>query len=251
MAESNSSTNFEALRKRYNNIDVNLEDILSAEPSQFFRANPRKEICMDDIGRLANRKLSESGIEGIFKAPFGKKVQGDCDAFYQFGINEILASIDLIPGPNGLVPRLALNLEPGQTVVNICPVKPIMAAYVYDMMGGEIKLSCVTDTNPRRHKIQTYLSICGIRANIAKASPEKYGKADSADAVIVDPFSTGDGITVGKRPLRQIKPNNVLENAETSLRLLFNGYRILKPGGVMIYSVGAINLVETNFVTQI
>lgn len=104
------------------------------------------------------------------------------------------------------------------------------------------------DTSTRRlARLTQNLSRLHLEATVVTAEAEHWEPTQHADAVLLDAPCSGTG-TIRRHPdIQHLKsPEQVTALAALQARLLANAYRLVKPGGLLVYAVCSLEPAETH-----
>ena len=139
------------------------------------------------------------------------------------------------------VASLILDPKPGETVVDLAAAPGGKTAHMAELMSNEGKIYAF-DVDPERIKrMRKILRWAGVEiAEVKKLdgrkAPEVLGEG-IADRVLLDAPCTSDG-TIAKNPeLRwRLREKNIPKVVSLQKELLESAWRLLKPGGRLLYS---------------
>jgi 16S rRNA (cytosine967-C5)-methyltransferase len=134
---------------------------------------------------------------------------------------------------------------PGERILDLC-AGPGGKATLLAATGAVVTAA---DSNPRRAQLvaenaeRTGAELAGVVASDGLASPFR---SRSFDRVLVDAPCSGLGVLRRRPDARwRIKPSDVEELAELQRRLLTAAADLVRPGGVLVYSVCTLTVDET------
>ncbi|NJE49311.1 RsmB/NOP family class I SAM-dependent RNA methyltransferase [Thermococcus sp. 9N3] len=139
------------------------------------------------------------------------------------------------------VASLILSPEPGETVVDLAAAPGGKTAHMAELMGNEGKIYAFDVDSERIKRMGQILKWAGVEiAEVRKLdgrkAPEVLGE-EVADRVLLDAPCTSDG-TIAKNPeLRwRLREKNIPKVVALQKELLESAWRLLKPGGRLLYS---------------
>jgi len=139
------------------------------------------------------------------------------------------------------VASIILAPEPGETVVDLAAAPGGKTAHMAELMGNEGRIYALDVDEARIKRMREVLRRTGVRiAEVIKAdgrkAPELLGEG-IADRVLLDAPCTSDG-TIAKNPeLRwRLREKNIPKVVALQKELIESAWRLLKPGGRLLYS---------------
>jgi 16S rRNA (cytosine967-C5)-methyltransferase len=141
---------------------------------------------------------------------------------------------------------LLLSPEPGMTVVDLCAAPGGKTSHLAELMRNKGRIYAFDVDRIRIDRMREVLRRTGtdrivriIRAD-ARRAPRILGR-EVADRVLVDPPCTSTG-TIAKNPeLRwRLREDAIPEIARLQLELLRAGVELLRPGGLLLYTVCSV-----------
>ncbi|EEB75011.1 RsmB/NOP family class I SAM-dependent RNA methyltransferase [Thermococcus sp. AM4] len=140
-----------------------------------------------------------------------------------------------------VVASLILSPEPGETVVDLAAAPGGKTAHMAELMGNEGKIYAFDIDSERIKRMRQILRWAGVEiAEVRKLdgrkAPEVLGE-EIADRVLLDAPCTSDG-TIAKNPeLRwRLREKNIPKVVALQKELIESAWRLLKPGGRLLYS---------------
>ncbi|MFB3896466.1 MAG: 16S rRNA (cytosine(967)-C(5))-methyltransferase RsmB [bacterium] len=199
--------------------------------------------------RVSRLKSSVDAVEHIL---LDKKIQVTRSEFAPEGIviNQSEGSVRELPGyqegwftvqdtASMLVSHL-VNPQPGQTVIDLCAAPGGKATHLAELMQNQGKLIAI-DQHPGKANLisqtATRLGISNIQVLVSDGTKIAEQISEPVDAVLLDAPCSGLGVLRRKVDLRwRKKLEAIAELVKLQQQLLESAYRILKPGGILVYS---------------
>lgn len=141
---------------------------------------------------------------------------------------------------SSMLPVVVLDPQPGEAVLDLCAAPGSKTTQMAARMGNQGSIVAVESVRPRFYRLKSVLGLLGAEMVQAKCLDGRQYRSGSVlfDKVLVDApcssesrFKTFDPETVGYWSPRKIK-----EMVQKQRGLLLNACRMLKPGGVLLYS---------------
>ncbi len=150
-----------------------------------------------------------------------------------------------------------LEPEPGSFVIDLCAAPGGKTTHIACLMEGEGRILAVDASDWRLEAMKEKLEWQGIPEDLveimhadARDLPEELGE-EVADAVLVDPPCSGMG-SVQKRPEMRwnLSRKSIRKYAKLQHELLKSAVRLVKPGGVVVYSTCTMSVEENEGVVR-
>eukprot|EP00467_Chlorarachnion_reptans_P018715 CAMPEP_0114490306 /NCGR_PEP_ID=MMETSP0109-20121206/2371_1 /TAXON_ID=29199 /ORGANISM="Chlorarachnion reptans, Strain CCCM449" /LENGTH=628 /DNA_ID=CAMNT_0001666913 /DNA_START=441 /DNA_END=2324 /DNA_ORIENTATION=+ len=170
---------------------------------------------------------------------------------------EYLSGKYMLQTPSSVLPTIALDPRPGETVLDMCSAPGGKAAHIAALMNNSGVL-LANDINSRRlPALSANLHRLGV-ANCILLNSDAVRFADSSsfpnfprpDKILLDAPCTGTGIiqrdpSAKNRTMREVKRAAFLQK-----RLLRTALELVKPGGTVVYSTCSLTLEENEAVVN-
>jgi len=140
---------------------------------------------------------------------------------------------------SSMLPVLLLDPQPGDRVLDLCAAPGSKASQIAALMKNQGELVCIEAIRGRYYKLKSVLSRLGVsNARVVIMDGRRFRDRDLFERILVDApcssegrFKTYDKKTQAFWSLRKIK-----EMARKQKGLLLNAARLLKKGGILVYS---------------
>lgn len=139
------------------------------------------------------------------------------------------------------VASLVLDPKPGETVVDLAAAPGGKTAHMAELMKNKGKIYAF-DVDPARIKRMkdvlrwAGVEIAEIRKRDGRKAPEVLGE-EIADRVLLDAPCTSDGTIVKNPELRwRLQEKNIMKVVTLQKELIESAWKLLKPGGRLLYS---------------
>ncbi len=142
---------------------------------------------------------------------------------------------------SSLLPPLALSPQPGQAVLDVAAAPGGKAAHIAAATGNGIDLWLNDPIAPRARKLVTMMQTYGVRYTHLTQHPGQYIDKNieaSFDSILVDAQCSGEGMLDLSHPgaLRYWSLPRVNKYRRLQQRILVASFKLLRPGGVLVYS---------------
>lgn len=140
----------------------------------------------------------------------------------------------------------ALDPQPGETIVDLCAAPGGKATHLAELMRGDGRIIAV-DVNAKRLGlvVQSAERLGHTTIETVEADATSWRPSELVDRVLVDAPCSGLGVLARRAEARWRKePSQIGELAALQSKLLDNAARMVKPGGVLVYSTCTISREE-------
>lgn len=148
---------------------------------------------------------------------------------------------------SSLIPAIALAPEAGDTVLDLCAAPGGKSCHIAALTQGGIELWVNDAFKPRIRKLKEVLAINHVRPHQVTEYPAQYAdkflQHDYYDRILLDAQCSGEGrvnLSNAKAGLEYWSLKRVHEYSRLQQRMLRSAYKLLKPGGVLVYSTCTI-----------
>lgn len=160
-----------------------------------------------------------------------------------------------IQDESSMVPAIVLNPKPGERVFDMCAAPGGKTTQLAEIMKNNGSI-LAADLHP--HKLALIEESCArLGIHIVETVPLDGRKAgeqlqpESFDAILVDAPCSGLGVIRRKPDIKYTKREEDFERLhELQLDLLKNAFKLLKPGGRLVYSTCTVNKIENEGTVQ-
>jgi len=213
------------LEARLNEVGLTLE-IYEKKPPKYVRVRvgtPRKE-------------WEKTGLAGVFRSR--DPTIGQSGAYLR-GDFEIM---DLA----SYLPVLALKLEKGQSLLDMCAAPGGKALAAWDLF--QAKLICVEKNRKRFSQMKTRFEQNRVPAECVLGDAVRVG--GEWERILLDAPCSGEGIVTRFDDVLEKTENQIRRLAKRQFRMLKRAYHILAPGGTLVYATCALNTRENEGVVE-
>jgi 16S rRNA (cytosine967-C5)-methyltransferase len=145
------------------------------------------------------------------------------------------------------LPCLLLSPQPGERIVDLCAAPGGKTTFIGEIMKNSGEIVAVDKYESKLHLIKESCDRLGIRNVKTVADDGASYQGEIADRVLVDAPCTGLGVLAKKPDIKwKREPEDIQGLVSLQLQLLENAARLVKPGGVIVYSTCTIEP-EENF----
>ena len=155
---------------------------------------------------------------------------------------------------SSILAGLAVDPQPGERVLDLCAAPGGKSALLADLADGEIELTANDRSRARSHRMKRLFELLGVDARIRTGPGERFDPREDAsfDRVLVDAPCSGEGRfrTDDAETFDHWSPKAVRRLASTQKSLLHAAIRLVRPGGVVVYSTCTLNATENEAVVR-
>lgn len=156
----------------------------------------------------------------------------------------------MVQDESSMLVAWALDPKPGQTVLDMAVGLGGKALHVLERTQGRLCLTAVDLSSERLARFQSVLRERGfdaeVRVEVGDASRLLVHETERYDRVLLDAPCSGLGVLRRRVDARwKKKPEDLMPLQSMQKRLLAAGLRVLKPGGVLVYSTCSVEPEET------
>lgn len=229
----------------YGELPKLLEAMRRPAPTHM-RFNPLRGDPRETRRRLEAKgfRLAESGVPGTLRveeAPFSAGAT-----------EEYLLGRYYLQDPSSALAPLALEPQPGELIADLCAApgaKTIgLAALAHDR-AGLIAFDADVD---RARGLQSNLQRCGVTSAAVYAQPAQAAERLGLrfDRILLDAPCTGEGVVQRDPGRRRGQLNEYATCAREQSDLIALAHRLLRPGGLLVYSTCTLAPEENEFQVQ-
>lgn len=184
---------------------------------------------------------AENGVYIPFDADYGARIEHEAGAYY-------------LQEPSAMVPAAALGAQPGDRVLDLCAAPGGKSTQLGAALRGTGLLVSNEPVPDRARVLARNLERMGIpNACVTHAYPDKLSPVfrDFFDKVLVDAPCSGEGM-FRRHPetVAEWDPRSPALCAERQKGILEEAYKMLRPGGTMVYSTCTFNPIENEQVIE-
>ena len=145
-----------------------------------------------------------------------------------------------------------LDPQPGETIVDMCAAPGGKASHVYELARGRVRIVAVDHSRARLEKMRRLLETLGHRGIELLHADSRYLHLDyptlRADRVIVDPPCSSLGVRPKVFDSKTYREVEALSRYQ--IQFLRTAARIVKRGGVIVYSTCTVTVEENEAVIE-
>ncbi|MET7639699.1 RsmB/NOP family class I SAM-dependent RNA methyltransferase [Streptomyces sp. NPDC005438] len=152
-----------------------------------------------------------------------------------------------------LIPPVALDPQPGDAVLDVAAAPGGKAFHLAARTGNQGRLWLNDSAPPRARKLAELAELYGVRyAELTTHNAQYIDKElppESFDRVLLDVQCSGEGRVNLRRPdaLRHWSEERLNKYKFLQTKMLSCGYKLLRPGGTMVYSTCTLSPEENEF----
>ncbi len=211
-----------------------LEKFLSANnevPGLTLRINKLKIAPPEFLALLDQQKISYQGSAYIDYYIKVKSLSGISQ------MNIFQSGFFSIQDESAALPILLLNPQPGERVIDMCAAPGGKTTFIAELMQNSGEILAVDKYETKLNYIKMgcdRLGITQVKILVADATELS---TEPADKILVDAPCSGLGVLRKKPDIKwKREPEDIPRLAKQQRLLLENAARLLKPGGVLVYS---------------
>lgn len=223
-----------------------LLEAMKRPASTFLRLNPLRGAPSETERRLREKgfELAPSGVPGtlrVVQAPFSPGAT-----------HEYLMGRYILQDASSPLAPLALEPKPGELVGDLCAApggKTILLAGLMQDRGALYAFDANAD---RIQSLVSNLQRCGVTSAAVYAAPAEAaeGLGLQFDRLLLDAPCTGEGVVSRDPGRRRGQLQEYTACAQQQAELLTLAHRLLRPGGVLVYSTCTLAPEENEFQVQ-
>ena len=225
----------------YGLSETKAEELFSVERRSSIRVNRLTERAPAQILEDVRRRGFE--VEPIPWCP---------DAYFFFGAKHELGATELfqrgyvyIQNASSLVPVLALDPRPGDAILDVSAAPGGKAAHIASVVGGEAELWLNDAIKSRLVRLREVVKTFRVEPARITSFPGQYVDKfvdRRFDRILLDAQCTGEGRVDLRRPnaLQFWSTKRINEYSRLQQRMLMASFKLLEPGGVLVYSTCTI-----------
>ena len=165
---------------------------------------------------------------------------------YYFARSKLIKRGKIVPQEEACaLASLILDPKPGEIIIDMCAAPGGKTTHIAELMKNQGKIYALDIFDDRLQRLKdlikwTGVKIVEVKKLDARKAPKVLGE-EIADRVLLDPPCSSSG-TIAKNPeVRwRLRPEKIKVFAEYQYELLKAAIRLVKPGGVILYTVCSI-----------
>ncbi|MDO4774154.1 MAG: hypothetical protein Q4A37_03465 [Candidatus Saccharibacteria bacterium] len=141
------------------------------------------------------------------------------------------------------LPVLALDPQPGERILDMCAAPGGKSSHIQAITGNRAELICNDNSRPRLMKLQANLQRLGVKAEYALADATKLSRRDDIgqfDKILLDAPCSGEGLMTLRREDEKLFDSwsvaHIRRLSDLQKKLMMEAWKLLKPGGRLVYS---------------
>lgn len=204
------------------------------------------------INRLSHRprEAIESDIKRLVEV---SSVPWCPDAFFILGDKRKITESPLfregevyVQNASSLIPVLALDPRPGEKILDLAAAPGGKASHIASIIGNNAHLWLNDSLAARLRKLESMVQLLNVKAEHVTSVPAQYADKfihHEFDRILLDAQCSGEGRIDLLRPnalqywsLARVKKYGLLQQ-----RMLVAAFKLLRPGGALVYSTCSIS----------
>ncbi|MBI4546746.1 MAG: 16S rRNA (cytosine(967)-C(5))-methyltransferase RsmB [Ignavibacteriae bacterium] len=156
-----------------------------------------------------------------------------------------------IQDESAALPVLLLAPQSGERVIDMCAAPGGKTTYIAELMKNEGEILAVDKYESKLHLIKMSCERLGIANVQFLVADSSHLETQLADKVIVDVPCSGLGVLRKKPDIKwKREPEDIQRLIKTQSTLLENAARLVKPGGVLVYSTCTMESEENDLMAR-
>lgn len=142
-------------------------------------------------------------------------------------------------GLSSLLPVLVLDPKPGDRVLDMCAAPGSKTTQMAALMNKEGLITAIEAVRGRFYRLKSVISLLGAgNVDVKMLDARRYRNPGGFDKILVDAPCSSEGRfrTSDPESYAYWSPRKIKEMVRKQRGLLLSASRLLKPGGVMVYS---------------
>lgn len=144
------------------------------------------------------------------------------------------------------LPVIALDAQPGEVVLDMCAAPGGKTSHIAQRASNKAQITANDNSRPRLHKLQRNLERLGVENVIYTLHDatmlSRYLEPESFDKILLDAPCSGEGMMQldTKKDFESWSVAHVKRLQKLQKKLIVQAWRLLKPGGTLVYSTCTI-----------
>ena len=141
------------------------------------------------------------------------------------------------------LPVLALDPQPGDTILDVCAAPGGKASHIQAITQNQSTLVCNDNSKPRLLKLQANMERLGAHATYSLHDATKLGRyiePGTFDKILLDAPCSGEGLMTllpeDAKLFDSWSVAHIRRLSDMQKKILGESWKLLKPGGVLVYS---------------
>lgn len=191
-----------------------------------------------EMGQSAEKIYSirtvKAGLEGKREVPwmkgfFFKDVDSASDSEYENSWIQDAASF---------VPVIALNPQPGESVWDMAAAPGMKTALIGKLMENQGHIVATEVDRHRMMRLKNNIRRLGCEmCETIRCDASRFKSQELFDKILLDAPCSGEGMVTKQKKLFKIwSEKRILRLQKTQKKMIEHGFKLLKPGGTLVYS---------------
>jgi len=220
----------------FNVSQAEAQNLLSQSLRPFVRINP-----LADNPKKTLKAMEALGWKGMLSkwCAYGYSIEQGFEALRDSDL--VIKGVIYLQNEASWTPVIGLNPQPGETVLDMCAAPGGKTSHIAALMQNKGKLIANDNSRPRLLKLQQNLARLHVKADYSLHDATRLSKSfpeASFDKILLDAPCSGEGLVNLTLPktLDTWSVAHIRRLSSLQKQLITEAWKLLKPGGRLVYS---------------